>query len=95
MTVGVLIGRFQPFTPKHKMLVERILDENDSCLILIRTGRHSDENPYGFKERKKMIESKVKKEGLVEIMELPDYWYKMRLYFDMDIPHYPIHFEGE
>lgn len=76
---GLIIGRFQPFHKGHEYLIKQALQIVDSLIIGIGSSnlRNSD-NPYGYRERKKMIEIFARHEGIshqiTKIIPIPDFF---------------------
>jgi len=46
MKTGWYIGRFQPFHKGHQAMIEKILEECEICVVLIRGTKKSIDNPY-------------------------------------------------
>lgn len=75
---AAIVGRFQPFHNGHLQAVLSILEKEQSVLIIIGTSQESgtDDNPYSFELRSKMILEALKESGvdlnLVKIVPLPD-----------------------
>ena len=78
---GVFIGRFQPFTNAHKVVIEEILENCDNLLILVGSSHQarSLRNPFDFSEREWMIKNSFKKDQLkkITIQSLEDSWYNL------------------
>lgn len=75
MSYSLFIGRYQPFHPGHKKLIEVVLREGKKVCVAIRDTEKSSENPYSVSERQGMIELALKewiKKGRVEIVIIPD-----------------------
>lgn len=60
-SVGVILGRYQPPTRAHFNLIKKSSVENDITLVFIAGQKVDKSNPFDFKLRKKIIESKNKK----------------------------------
>jgi len=75
--VVLFIGRFQPFHKGHLAAIKWILKKEKKISIVIGSNQESltKDNPFDFKERKKMIEETLKKEGIqnFKIFGVPDY----------------------
>jgi len=50
MKTGWYIGRFQPFHKGHQAMIEKILEECDTCVVLVRPMEKSEDNPYDMSE---------------------------------------------
>ncbi len=72
MRVALVIGRFQPFHLGHLKAIRKILQENDSVLLLIGSSQFSRtaENPFTYEERKGMILDCLKQEGLMKRVKI-------------------------
>lgn len=63
--VGLIIGRFQPFHNGHSYLILKALEDIDKIIINIGSANVSNrDNPFNFKQRKKMVEEFIKKEEI-------------------------------
>ncbi|MBU2542883.1 quinolinate synthase NadA [Patescibacteria group bacterium] len=73
MTTALFIGRFQPFHLGHIDAIKQISESQ--IIIGIGSSQYSktDDNPYGFEERKKMIEQSLANEKInYKIIAIPD-----------------------
>ena len=70
MSVGVLLGRFQPFHQGHLEVVKDALKENSEVLILIGSSQKAEH--FSAAERRKMIGEKIKSLKNVRILEVED-----------------------
>jgi len=63
---ALFIGRFQPFHKGHLAAIKWILKKEGKISIVIGSNEHflTKDNPFYFKERKKMIEKTLKKENI-------------------------------
>ncbi len=63
---ALFIGRFQPFHKGHLAAIKWILKKEKNIFIVVGSNQKSltKENPFYFKERKKMIRKTLKKEGI-------------------------------
>lgn len=75
MQLGVFIGRLQPFHIGHKEVIDRMIMECDSVLILLGSANceRSYRNPWSYKEREEMLRKEYGNEVLIE--PLNDYLY--------------------
>ncbi len=76
-TVGLYIGRFQPFHLGHLSAIKQALEQVERLYIGIGSSQYSHEpkNPFTAKERQKMIELGLKDHGFLdrcEIFLIPD-----------------------
>ncbi len=75
-SLGILIGRFQPFHLGHRFLIETALGQSDEVLVLIGSsyrGRNI-KNPWTFEERRQMILDAFKGQAL-HFAAIPDFFY--------------------
>jgi nicotinamide-nucleotide adenylyltransferase len=63
---ALFIGRFQPFHKGHLAAIKWILKKEGEINIVIGSNQRllTKDNPFYFKERKKMVEKTLKKEGI-------------------------------
>lgn len=63
---ALFIGRFQPFHKGHLAAIKWIIKKEKKIFIVIGSNQRllTAYNPFYFKERKKMIEETLKKEGI-------------------------------
>ena len=78
MKTVLFVTRAQPFHLGHLKVIEWILKKYDKVTIVIGSSQESntEENPFTFEERKKMIQNTLKSEniqgGKYEIIGIPD-----------------------
>src|SRR3990167_137565 len=77
---GLIIGRFQFFHKGHLYLVKKALEYVDEIIIGVGSVNINNyENPFNFKERKKLINISLKKHKLINkiknIVPIDDYPY--------------------
>mgnify|MGYP003967728535 CR=1 FL=1 len=76
MTIGLFIGRFQPFHNGHLAVIKKILEKHDSVIIVIGSSQEHDTavNPFSAEERRKMIELALTVECIenYQIVDVPD-----------------------
>ena len=60
-TIGVFLGRFQPFHIGHMSIVEEILQHHERLVLVIGSAEKSgtDENPWTLQEREKIIRASI------------------------------------
>lgn len=85
MRTGIFVGRFQPFHEGHKKCVEKILEENDHCVILLRDTKQSDDNPSSVEQRIVRIRSFFPDTKKVSIMQIPDPDADLTVYIGRDV----------
>ena len=80
MKKALFIGRFQPLHKGHCYAIKNILEREDIGHLYIAIGsadkEGTDDNPFNFKTRKKMLEKVFRKnidEGKISILSLEDY----------------------
>lgn len=65
MTIGVFIGRFQPFHKGHLTVIQKMQKESDKIIIILGTPiglkTINQHNPFTTEERKKMLQTMLKK----------------------------------
>lgn len=76
--IGLVIGRFQPFHRGHLFLIKKVLEKVENLIIAVGSANISDENNlFSFKDRKKYIETSLKKHRLSKrvkkIVPIDDY----------------------
>ena len=85
-TLGIVIGRFQPFHRGHQALLDEACAEFDDVLVLVGSSNkpRSIRNPFTFGERRSMImRCWNRKEGQALIVnELPDQTYQDELWVE-------------
>lgn len=77
-SVGIVIGRFQPFHLGHKYVIEKALENCEKIYIGIGSAQIFDEkNPYSGEKRKAFLEEFVKAEKLekrvISILQIDDF----------------------
>ncbi len=77
MSIGLIIGRFQPFHLGHLSAVKQALKQADKLYIAIGSAQYSGrpKNPFTAKERRQMIELALESENIAkdcDIFEVPD-----------------------
>jgi nicotinamide-nucleotide adenylyltransferase len=78
LTVGLYVGRFQPFHLGHLEAVKYILDRVDELIIIVGSAQHSHtiENPFTAGERITMIRLALRQAGIkgdrFTVIPLPD-----------------------
>jgi adenylylsulfate kinase len=82
---GVFIGRFQPFHEGHKKCVEKILTENDRCLILMRDTEQTEKNPFDVAKRIALIRAHFPDESKVQIISVDDPGAHMSVYIGREV----------
>ncbi|NIO21566.1 MAG: nicotinamide-nucleotide adenylyltransferase [Candidatus Aenigmarchaeota archaeon] len=74
---ALFVGRFQPFHLGHLKAIKDILKENKEIVIVIGSAQEGKtfENPFSVDERKKMIESALKKANIknYKILSVKDF----------------------
>lgn len=75
----IMIGRFSPFHIGHQQVIQTALDKADEVIIMVGSSfrPRTIKNPWGFSERKYMIEKSFSEEDASRITILPlrDYMY--------------------
>lgn len=70
---SMFIGRWQPFHPGHKKLIETVLKKGKPVVIGIRDTEISKKNPFSTTERWSKIQEELKEYSpLVKIITVPD-----------------------
>ncbi|MBI3331471.1 adenylyl-sulfate kinase [Candidatus Peregrinibacteria bacterium] len=95
MKTGVFIGRFQPFHDGHKQCIEKILLENNRCLILLRDNEQSEKNPFELAKRKAMIRAAFPDEKRVEISVVFDPGADLTVYIGRDVGYNLIQLDSQ
>ncbi len=76
-SVGLLVGRFQPFHYGHKYLIRQALSYCDKVIIGVgSSNKHGKENPFSYIQRKRMLLLFLEKEKIenrvIKIFPSPD-----------------------
>lgn len=95
MKTGVFIGRFQPFHEGHRKCVEKILSENDRCLILLRQTKTTDKNPLDAARRTALIRAHFPDESTVSILTVDDPGAHMSVYIGRDVGYNLIQLDAQ
>lgn len=68
-SIGLTVGRFQPFHKDHARLIRKMAQRYDKVIIAVTGNKRSAENPFPFELRKELID-----------MSLPDVEPKLEIY---------------
>lgn len=72
---AMFIGRWQPWHPGHRWLIDQALEEGKKVLLCIRDVPVSDKNPWTAQEILMNLSTELKdlvEEGKLSIMKIPD-----------------------
>jgi len=72
---AMFIGRWQPWHPGHRWLIDQALEEGKKVLLCIRDVPVSDKNPWTAQEILMNLSIELKdlvEEGKLNIMKIPD-----------------------
>ena len=100
MKRALFIGRFQPFHNAHLVDVKKILKECDEMIIAVGSSQEKNtlENPFSYSERKRMIESVLKKNKIknCKIYPVPDLYNDKKWveYIKKNLPRYDYAYSG-
>ena len=100
MKRALFIGRFQPFHNAHLVDVNKILKECDEVIIAVGSSQEKNtlENPFSYSERKRMIESVLKKHKIknCKIYPVPDLYDDKKWvdYIKKNLPKYDYVYSG-
>ena len=100
MKRALFIGRFQPFHDAHLVDVKKILKECDEVIIAVGSSQEKNtlENPFSYSERKRMIESVLKKNKIknYKIYPVPDLYNDKKWvdYIKKNLPKYDYVYSG-
>lgn len=72
MSKSLFIGRWQPFHPGHKALIDVVLNEGGKVVIAVRDTPISESDPYSTEERVNRIKNEYKDNLSVEVIAIPD-----------------------
>ena len=72
MTKSLFIGRWQPFHPGHRALIDVVLNEGGKVVVAVRDTSISEDNPYSVEERINRIRNEYKDNVNVEVIPIPD-----------------------
>lgn len=95
MKTGVFIGRFQPLHEGHCRCVEKILAENDRCLILLRDTGRSLQNPLDTAKRMALIRVRFPDEARVRIVPIDDPDADLTVYIGRDVGYSLIQLDAD
>lgn len=95
MKTGLFIGRFQPFHEGHRQCVEKILAENDRCLILLRETEATEKNPFDAEKRKALIRAHFPDEERVAIQMIDDPGAHLSVYIGRDVGYNLIQLDAQ
>lgn len=85
MQTGVFIGRFQPLHDGHRRCIEKVLAENDHCVVLVRDCERSDKNPFTYEERVAMIRAAFPDQRRVSVQRLADPGADLTVYIGREV----------
>ena len=70
---GIMIGRYQPFHGGHKELAKRILDEQPTLTVMVRSMPKSEKNPFSGHEVEQRILNELAEYGdRVRVQHVPN-----------------------
>ena len=94
--VGIFIDRFQPFHKSHKKCILKILEECDTCTVLIRDGFPKRYNPFEYTKRRNSIIKWVNYHNLpVMTKRLQDDDYNLTVFLGRDVGYKLIQLSAE
>lgn len=85
MKTGVFVGRFQPFHDGHKKCIEKILEDCDRCIVLMRETEKTAKNPFDVQKRKAMVRAAFPDEEQVEIQIFTDPGANLSVYIGREV----------
>jgi nicotinamide-nucleotide adenylyltransferase len=73
MTIGLILGRFQPFHNGHLFALRLILKQNERAIVVIGSAQasHDKENPFSAGERLEMIRASMTDDELIRTAIIP------------------------
>jgi len=95
MKTGIFVGRFQPFHDGHRRCIEKILETNDRCIVLVRETEQSEKNPLELKKCKAMIRAVFPDESRVEIHTISDPGCRLSVYIGRDVGYELIQLDNQ
>lgn len=84
-TTGIFVGRFQPFHDGHKKCVEKILEERDHCIIIMRNTDQTEKNPFDAEKRKAMVRAQFPDDDRISVIEIDDPGCNLSVYIGRDV----------
>lgn len=75
--------------------MEKILQENDRCLILLRATEATEKNPFDVEKRKAFIRAHFPDESRVEILTVNDPGAHMSVYIGRDVGYNLIQLDAQ
>lgn len=85
MKTAIFIGRFQPFHEGHRKCVEKVLQENDRCILMLRDTEKTEKNPFELAERKAAIRAHFPDESRLILQTLEDPGAHLSVYIGRDV----------
>ena len=85
LSTGIFVGRFQPFHDGHKKCIEKILETNDRCIVMMRETEPTEKNPFDLEKRKGMIRAAFPNEEQVIITDFTDPGANLSVYIGRDV----------
>lgn len=95
MKTGVFVGRFQPFHEGHRRCVEKILSENDRCIILLRDTEATERNPFDTEKRKALIRAEFPDTERIIIQTIDDPGCDLTVYIGRDVGYQLIKLDAQ
>lgn len=92
---GIFVGRFQPFHEGHKKCIQKILESNDRCIIMMRETEKTEKNPFDLEKRKAMIRAAFPDETQVEIQTFVDPGAELAVYIGRDVGYQLIQLDAQ
>ena len=82
-TLGILIGRFQPFHLGHDSLIQEALRQCDEVMLIVGSSHRarSIKNPWTFEERCNIIQD-IYPNIPLHFAAIPDYFYDEKAWFE-------------
>jgi len=70
---NLFLGRYSPPHQGHKALFEKVLNEGKYICVAIRDIEKSENDPYSYRQRKRMLKRLLKEhKDYVKIIKVPD-----------------------
>ena len=85
ITTGIFVGRFQPFHDGHKKCIDKILEDNDRCIVMMRETEKTEKNPFDLEKRKGMIRAAFPNPEQVIITDFNDPGARLSVYIGRDV----------